>query len=352
MSKYLFTLIITFTLLISCIEKDDSDINSESIETLTGVKLNVSENLYQISDIALVNIESEYFALITDDAKVPPVHLINVSKDSYISGLSRDGRGPGEFSQPNSISVFDGAFIVTDPLNSRLTHIPEEVFRDSALRDHSKFKIDNIQSPGLLLDVLPIDSDNYVAVGPIRTSENRRFTMMNLEGGKNTNSFFGSHDSIDPNIDPNTIQLSNREYGTVSNINSMFATGKYHKDQIDIFNFDGELLETYRGPDYEQLDFEINGDRYSLKSESNIISYVDIISNKDYIYALYSGKKLNQNQRNFGDSVIMIDWDGNFIQSFQLDQQAFSIAVNDENSLLLAGVLTEEAGLYMYRINE
>lgn len=354
MYKLLFTVSFFISLIfISCANDDSVEVrvtNPESIEVLTGVKLNASENLYEIMDIALSNIEGEYFALITDATKAPPVHLINVSEDSYISGLSREGRGPGEFSQPNSISVFDGAFIITDPANSRLTHIPEEVFKNSDLRGHSKFKVDNIQFPGLALSVLPINSDNYVVVGPIRTNENHRFALINPD--ENTNRFFGSHDSIDPNIDPNTIQLNYREYGTVSNKNSMFATGKYHKDQIDIFDFDGNLHTSYRGPDYDKLDFEVNEGRYVLKSENNIISYVDITSNSDYIYALYSGKKLNQSQRNFGNFVVVIDWEGNYIQSFQLDQQAFSLAVSDENSFLLAGVITEEAGLYMYRINE
>lgn len=352
MHKYLLTMIFFF-ILTSCTKNNESTERSvenlESIE-VTGVKMNVSENLYQIRDISLVNIEDKYFALISDASNAPPVHLINVSEDSYISGLSREGRGPGEFSQPLTISDFDGSFVITDPRNSRVTYIPKEVFKDSTIRDHSKFQMDNLQFSGLPLNVHPINSNNYVVVGPIRTTENRRFTMINT--AKETNSYFGSHDSTDSNIDPHTTQLSNREYGTFSNNNSMFATGKYHKDQIDIFDFEGNPVTSYKGPDYDQLDFEIDGDQYELDDENNIVGFVNITSNDDYIYGLYSGKKLNESQSNFGDSVVVIDWNGKFVNSFQLDQKAFSIAVNDDNSLLLTGVLTEKAGLYMYRINQ
>lgn len=326
-------------------------INLESNEVLEGVKLSVSEYLYQIGDIALAKIGDIYFALITDRSNTPPVHLINVSKDSYISELSRAGRGPGEFAQAFSISVFEDSFIITDPRNYRLTHIPKGVFIDSKIRDHSKYLIDNIQFSGLPLNVLPIDSDNYVVVGPIRTIENHRFTRINLP--EETSSYFGSHDSFDSNIDPTTIQLMDREYGTSSNEKSLFATGKYHTDKIDIFNFEGKLIATYKGPSFGKLNFKNNEDRYSLDEENNIIAYVDITSNNDYIYALYSGKKLNHSQRNFGDTIVVIDWSGKFITSFRIDQQALKIAVNGENSLLLVGVQTEEeSGLFRYKISE
>ena len=356
MNKLFLIKVLFLALIINACNYDNKStenriVNLESTEVLEGIKLKVSERLHQIGDIGLAKIDDTYFALITDRSNIPPLHLINVSEDVYINELSRSGRGPGEFSQAYSISVYENSFIINDPRNYQLTHIPKDVFIDPVKRDYSKFRVDNIQFSGLPLNVLPIDSDNYVIIGPIRTSENRRFTRINVDEG--TTMLFGSHNSFDSNIDPSTIQLTHREYGTSSNGKGLFATGKYHRDQIEIFNFEGKPIATYKGLDYNEINFKVDGNQYVLDTDNNIIAYVDITSNNDYIYALYSGKTLNNSQRNFGDIIVVIDWEGRFITSFRIDQQALKIAVNEENSLLLVGVETEEeSGLYRYNISE
>lgn len=336
----------------ACTRKQTGANGAAAVETeaLTGVRMEVSEKLNSYGDIGLIKIGDEYFALVTDMANEPPLHLINVSTDTYLEGISRKGRGPGEFLQPNSLVISGEEFIISDPMNYQLTYVPFGVFEDEKLRNHTAFAVNPVKFAGLAMSVFPADADSYIAVGPIQTNENKRFTRVNVKEG--TNSHFGEHEHFREDIPASTMQLSYREDGTYSGKRKKFATAKYFQDRIDIFDFDGKRESSYRGPEYyENIDFETKEGNYLMSDDKNIHAYVHLTSTENYIYGLYSGKKLNQKNRNLGDEVVVLDWEGNLVRRLSINRPAVRIAVDPDDELLLVEVFTEEeTGLYKYEI--
>lgn len=62
-----------------------------------------------------------------------------------------------------------------------------------------------------------------------------------------------------------------------------------------------------------------------------------------YVYALYSDKKMYENNRK-SDTVLVFDWDGNPIKKYSLDTDAYYIAVDSTQQSLFAAVKNSSSG--------
>ncbi|SHG74771.1 TolB-like 6-blade propeller-like [Fodinibius roseus] len=354
---YLFFILV---FLLSCNSKVNYDIEESKIKQfqsiaptkIEGVRLSSSDSLGIANKIELISLSesNDIYGVISDITNVPPLHLINITEDKYLAGIGREGRGPGEFLAPGSIFAFErDSVLVLDNENIRLTKI--NLTNEKHLKNlkNAKPGIINLEFEGLPMEVFPIKRDSYAAIGLIRTGGRENIAILDSTGSQS--KLAGEIPNFDADIPPSVHQLAWRSTATSNKNGSRFAVGYYNVDILNIYNDRGELLETTRGPKQDELDYATKNKRLSL-SDDTIRAYIDLASTDKRIYALYSGKKITEKKNNLGKYVLVFDWDGNFIKSFELDRYAFSISVDDKKGMLYS-IIPEslEPGIYEYNIS-
>lgn len=77
-------------------------------------------------------------------------------------------------------------------------------------------------------------------------------------------------------------------------------------------------------------------------TQNTLFGYVDLSGSKRYVYALYSEKNVYGNMRT-AKNVLVYDWTGKAVKKYVLDEDAFYIAVSQDDKRLYA-VILDEAG--------
>ncbi len=79
------------------------------------------------------------------------------------------------------------------------------------------------------------------------------------------------------------------------------------------------------------------GDGYKVaRSGNSVYGYSDISVSNKFAYALFSGKKVNEDNYSFGSIIRIVSWDGKRILQFGVDRLVNRIAVSSDDKLLYA----------------
>jgi hypothetical protein len=76
--------------------------------------------------------------------------------------------------------------------------------------------------------------------------------------------------------------------------------------------------------------------------DGNIIGYIDVSAGNEYVYALYTDKKITN--RYSSDMVLVYDWNGSLVKKYKLNREAYYITVNEHLNRLFAAVRNEDGG--------
>lgn len=79
------------------------------------------------------------------------------------------------------------------------------------------------------------------------------------------------------------------------------------------------------------------------RTENSETGYIGLSATTEYVYALYSDKKLNENGWK-SNIVLLFDWDGNPVKKYILNADAYYIAVDENRKNLFAAVKNAEGG--------
>ena len=79
-------------------------------------------------------------------------------------------------------------------------------------------------------------------------------------------------------------------------------------------------------------------------TQETIIGYIGLSATENYIYALYSDKKLYEQGSRKSATVLQFDWQGNAVCKFTLDTEAYFITVDAADQNLYAAVKDESGG--------
>ena len=84
--------------------------------------------------------------------------------------------------------------------------------------------------------------------------------------------------------------------------------------------------------------FHLYGDDTSTEFsiDRNIVTYENVYAGKDYIYALYSGKRLDDTEANHSSSIEVYTWTGEPVQLLNLDTPIAYFAVDEQNRAIYA----------------
>lgn len=109
-----------------------------------------------------------------------------------------------------------------------------------------------------------------------------------------------------------------------------------------------------KNPEYEPL----QDDKYNrmVPLDHNIIGYIDIAPTNQYVYALYTNKKIREKDvsNDFSSNIILVfDWEGNPLRQYRIDQEAFYIAVDEASQKLYAAIINsnDEWSVVRYRLS-
>ena len=275
-----------------------------------------------------------------DEMNDPMIHLFE--QGTYKGQVIKKGQGPNEMVSPFELSPsFDGKNIwIYDNSTQRWLEFSGEAIAantKAVVTDKIEFTRNN-NTPFAPATPFWITSSQFICTNPWN-HEDRFYiidrTTMERKGVKNPNITFT--DQLPASI----LSILFDAKMTVKPDRSKVALAGNYLDAIEIFNTNGEILNTIKGPE-EGFNFAFD---HAKSLEINILltnadtkkAYVNICSTNQYIYALYSGKrKGGESNYNLGNCIYVFDWDGKPIKKYLLDQDLIHFDINEKEQRLYA----------------
>jgi len=106
-----------------------------------------------------------------------------------------------------------------------------------------------------------------------------------------------------------------------------------------IFSIRKRLL--FHLPKYEVIQ-QGSGMTCKMDKNNNIVGFIDLVVDEKNIYLLYSGRKYgdfaneDMHKAYKANSLLVLDWEGQFIMSYKLDNDVYNIAISDNQDYLYA----------------
>ena len=115
-----------------------------------------------------------------------------------------------------------------------------------------------------------------------------------------------------------------------------FAFGTSYCDNIEFYRIEKDTVLLVRK--YETYDVDGNFNQVVLLSDECVMAYKGACGTSRYCYMLYSGKKFGEQRRRStgGEKIIVFDWKGTYIRSFESDQTIFWFSVDEKDSTIYA----------------
>jgi len=117
-----------------------------------------------------------------------------------------------------------------------------------------------------------------------------------------------------------------------------------HKPIIEIYDNDLKLIKRILGPDKMVTQYRIV-DNEIIFNRRIPYTYLDFCTNKDYFFVTYMGDFLvnGKNMEDYPLWIFKFDWNGNFVDSYNLGQYISSISIsNDGKSFFGTGINLEK----------
>jgi hypothetical protein len=354
---------LVFLILMSCSQKDsenvlvsDSDLVSEA-GLIDMVGNQVLEKLPGYTTYGMLT-TSDYLVFCNGIANPNYFDVLDLNKMKYLGSVGREGGGPSEFAGVLRTSVFK-----SNVLSIHSAAMGQKMYQfnlDSALKSSSYevpmiFDYDqrNVQRSGWL------GKGYYVQTNLHDTT---RLTVID-ESGKTINKFLKYPFEQE-------LQSTRKEvYGMI--FQSELVTNSENQ-RAALFNYDGPNwdIASFENPYSPTIVSQVHLRTIHYKDESEIEEksrsysvamyadnkkgFLDVTSTNRFIYALYSGKSWEKygEESDYGQIVLQLDWDGELIKRFKLDQPTKVICINRDDSKLYTIVENDEFdSLYEYNLN-
>jgi len=264
------------------------------------------------------------------------ITVFDLKNERFVRRFLNEGRGPGEvtssltifvypnekrvcFYQPNIgiAYIFEPSDIITEynPMPRHIIYIN---------KDHIKpDKIKKIK-------------DGYIGIGSFDVE---RYHLYDSLG--NMISAFGKYPFSGEEMENGIMRyLMYQGFFCASADGNYFAMGSSNCDNLEFYrlkNGTAELIKKYETYDVKAKINKQGNSQFIHIEDDCVMSYKYAYGGR-YCYMLYSGKTYLENGRyRFGGKrIIVFDWDGNYLKSYQLDDEINSFCVDEENSFIYA----------------
>lgn len=310
--------------------------------------INLSEDDF-LSRVWNLYIERDYLFLYNDDGKTY-ISIYDIKKNKIVNRFITRGIGPDEISSPpQSITLFPKNKLTYFDSNTKTLYET-----DYSIVDSLKTKISNKMNKTLAISKLvPLAYGYYLAVGMF---EKGRYAVLNREANIISYNFDYPKDEM-VNISTYLKAMAYQGKLNVTKDGKKIAFSGLSSEILEIMEITqkGELLKI-KDIHYDLAkyvpDGNINEVSASIKKESKM-AFVNSSLTSDYIYVLYSGRKIGNDFENAikGNIVLVFDWNGNPIIRYNLDIDVTCIAIGEDNKTLYAISEADDTNLVKFSIN-
>jgi hypothetical protein len=259
---------------------------------------------------------------VTDESNQPSVAVYQLNGSGVytrIKEIGREGSGPGEFAYPYMMTPNNSGLYVYDARQRKLALINKQLETD--IRELY------LRFTGLPVDVHAVSDSLFLATGVHMDS---RVQLLGVDGSDLFElEGYGEIADLGDSFTEMRSQVASvwHARSTYSREQSRIAVFSVNADRIELYDTSsGQLITTLSHPENEVPNVRISSSSGNLSFNDDALrSYLWVTSDRQYIYALYSGVEQHANDSGYGRYVHVFDWDLNFITAFELDHGSRSI---------------------------
>ena len=262
-----------------------------------------------------------------------------------MSVLLKRGEGPGEVLNIAYITTSDDA-VVTTEVNKR------QIIETSFQTNKSQFTPMPIDY-GAFTSIIK-GRDGYVLVGNFKEG---RYMYYKPSTGKA--DFFGDYrvqyeyKRFD-NFTKSLIYISSKL--AIKPDMTRFVAINFNNGVIDINGINQEAIVNLKQLDFHYQEIHVEGSMdnpHVATKRGNKNGFFDVTTSDEYIYAIYSGKSLDEAGLllDHCDYLMVFDWDGNPVGCYRVNVPLYAICYNKQEGLLYGIHVDEEAILYKFDLS-
>lgn len=267
--------------------------------------------------------------------------LFDALSGEYITRFGRIGQGPGEISSGSYGCLSDGRFVVFDDATKNVTAYDMDTLRNGARHGGFVWRQRYDIGDGQLSRLAFLGDGLFFGAGLL--DSHYQYILFDSDNHIHDTAV-EVYNSEDTSFDRYTRFLSNQGDLVMNCSGKRLACALNFSSNIDFLAVDEgkiRLVKSLRLKNPLYLP-ESSGGIYSASvTPESFWGYISLCSTDKYVYALYSDKKVMESGR-CSSTVLVYDWDGNPVRSFQLDVPAFHIAADETDSRLFVSLMDEE----------
>lgn len=326
----LIFIILAFLALVSCGKGVNQEKSFGKVSSISADTARIGQ-LLQANNLALLD---DYLVLQNGSDGVEDFYFVySYPGLGFLYSFGKRGRGPGEYMMPAIIKNTPGNVLG---------------FRDHATDAIVFYEIKDSGAELVSSKILRSpDSDRFF--WEINVMEDSTLLVKHQGDKKGATELWSAASGIVDSL-PNTFAKLPRKLGKdyftifddylISAKGDRFALAYNMIDRIEFGEVrDGKLLiDSSVGAD-STPDFHLYGDdsETEFSVDRNIIHYENLYAGNDYVYALYSGKRMDETEERHSSLIEIYSWDGTPVELLDLETPIAYIAV-DENSRTVYGI--------------
>lgn len=341
-----FIILISLT---SCGQKKEVDPQEHFQLTIAinANKLNV--DTYKLSSFGrMILFEDEQCIIKENYLSESPLDKIYYTKDSILS-FAQTGEGPDENIMPRLMQKKDESNVNILDIQKK------QIITKSLPKDISS----NVNLDYMFLSAIQT-KHGYVVSGLLDKEEpnTMRYALFDCEG-KYVKSF-GDFPNDGNNSGGKSKTFAYQGYMAYNSLLDRFATVASSGAIFELYQIDTipTLIKCYHDIYPIYTDDRRSGRNGIKHGKENVIGYTDIYATNRYVYALYSGKKLNQHTNAgmidamLSNDVLVYDWSGKCICRLVSDIKLFNICVANDDKELIALGWDDDYHLYSFDLSK
>ena len=330
--KWFNLLLLSFAMaaIFSCADK------SKAVKTFDVVK-NLKAEQIPISEILNINniIKLENYIVLQNTGEGGDYFYFVYSYPDirFLYSFAHNGRGPEEYLMPSVIKNTHGNVIGLRDHATDVIAFYELSDTAAHLKFSKTFKTPDINR---FLWEINVIEDSLLLVKHQGYNTGAR-ELWNLYNGKMMDSIGNSFPKLPHKMGKNYYSIFD-DY-LISASDNRFVISYNFIDRLEMGEvIDGKIHLTEFTGAKQPPKFHLYGDDTSTEFsiDRNIVTYENVYAGKDYIYALYSGKRLDDTEANHSSSIEVYTWTGEPVQLLNLDTPIAYFAVDEQNRAIYA----------------
>jgi len=336
MNKLFFYTIFLIVLLFSCKNKNSSTNDENEI-----IELNIIEKPKSI-DGELIEIEGfllpdemilqDSILFVKDSRAEKYIHLVDLKNKKYLTSFAAKGKGPGELLGASTMDYYNNKLWVHDITLSKLISFDKDSLLNGSHGYTNEIQLKEKARQNFNLTWI---NDTIITSTTFSESPNR-LIFTNNKGVVSYEAF----EMIPPEKKDTPRAIHNQSYQSVlkknPNHNKIAVVNRY-SDLLEIYDLDeksSKRFSTHQNftPIYDVVN--VDGNVRMGQGETTRFGSIDISVTENKIFTLYSGRTRGEGYANYADKIYVYDWQGNYLNSYEIPNLAIGILAENDYSLL------------------